>query len=63
MVATGIDAGAMLLSRGTVICPGTLAGTEICPWLTAGAGAIRRLDIGDFRVAWKINHTTIYHDS
>lgn len=51
MVATGIEAGAMLLSRGTVICPDTLAGTGICPWLTVGAGAIRRLGIDDFRVA------------
>jgi len=55
MVATGIEAGAMLLSRGTVICPDALAGPEICPWLTAGAGAIRRLGIVDFRAAWRIN--------
>lgn len=37
----------------TVMCPGTLGGMGMCPWLEAGAGAIRRLGIGDLRTALK----------
>lgn len=52
IVATGIDGVvAILLSMVTVIWPGTLGGMGIWPWLEAGAGAIRRLGIGDFRTA------------
>lgn len=54
MVATGIDGVvAMLLSMVTVMWPGTLGGMGIWAWLEAGAGAIRRLGIGDFKTAWK----------
>lgn len=52
MVATGIDGvAAMLLSMVTVMWLGTLGGMGIWAWLAAGAGAIRRLGIGDFKTA------------
>lgn len=51
IVATGIDGVVVLFSIVTVMWPGTLGGMGICPWLEAGAGAISRLGIGDFRTA------------
>jgi len=49
MVATGMEGvGAMLLSMVTVRLPGTLGAAERWAWLEAGAGAMRRLGMGDF---------------
>lgn len=56
MVATGIEGVVVLVSMVTVMCPGTLEGMEIWPWLETGAGAIRRLGIGDFKTAFNDNN-------
>lgn len=59
MVATGIDGVVVLLSKVTVMWPGTLGGIGMgmWPWLEAGAGAIGRLCIGDFRTALNTHRT------
>lgn len=38
-----------MLSMVTVRWLGTLGGREMWPWMLAGAGAITRLGMGDFR--------------
>ena len=59
MVATGMEGvGVMLLSMVTVRLLGTLGVVERWAWLEAGAGAMRRLGMGDFsfRETQRVNY-------